>query len=146
MTKLDELKKAIEEAADTGVTMLRKSQMSLDFSAPNPHHVAYTRTNASGTVSNIQAKGAPKVEIKRVSSSEQNVSQRHVSYDVHVDGKYHSTHNDINDALDHKERLEQQTKGAPTIRNTEQMVKFHEDKADHHKKQAEKHSRNNNED
>ncbi len=65
MTKLDELQKAIEEAAETSLEMLRKSQMSLDFSAPNPHahdhHVAYTRTNASGTVSNIAAKGAPTV-------------------------------------------------------------------------------------
>lgn len=128
---IDELQKAIDEAAMAGVLMLRKSQMSFDFTAPNPHegkkitrrtglsnaeyaaagnpevhHVAYTRTNASGTVSNIAAKGAPKVEIKRVSSNEQNVSQRHVSYDIHVDGKYHSTHNDINDAMDHKAKLE----------------------------------------
>jgi len=59
MTKLDELQKAIEEVAEAGTEMLRKSQMSLDFSAPNPHHVAYTRTNASGTVNNIAAKGTP---------------------------------------------------------------------------------------
>lgn len=124
--KIDELQKAIDEAAMAGVLMLRKSQMSFDFTAPNPHapkpsaskydrladkahkqsaaaedaekngfsdtahlhhaaalahadaakhaptelkefhtsaahdhHVAYTRTNASGTVSNIAAKGAP---------------------------------------------------------------------------------------
>ena len=65
MTKLDELQKAIEEAAETSLEMLRKSQMAFDFTAPNPHahdhHVAYTRTNASGTVSNIAAKGAPTV-------------------------------------------------------------------------------------
>jgi len=36
--------------------ILRKSQMSLF----DTHHVAYTRTNASGTVSQIQAKGAPR--------------------------------------------------------------------------------------
>jgi len=109
MTKLDELQKAIEDVAEAGTGMLRKSQMSLDFSAPNPHvaenekaaayhrgkeetyrklghhadadqhakqalkhenmasslannphHVAYTRTNASGTVSQIQQKGVPK--------------------------------------------------------------------------------------
>lgn len=47
-----------------------------------------------------------KVEIKKVSSNESNVSDRHISYDIHVDGKYHTTHNDINDALDHKERIE----------------------------------------
>lgn len=58
---IDELQKAIDEAAMAGVLMIRKSQMSFDFTAPNPHHVAYTRTNASGTVSNIQAKGAPAV-------------------------------------------------------------------------------------
>ena len=55
----NELQKAIDEAAQAGVLMLRKSQMTFDFTAPNPHHVAYTRTNASGTVSNIAAKGAP---------------------------------------------------------------------------------------
>lgn len=60
MTKLEELQKAIEDVAEAGTGMLRKSQMAFDFSAPNPHHVAYTRTNSSGTVSNIAAKGAPK--------------------------------------------------------------------------------------
>lgn len=114
MTKLEELQKAIEEVAEAGTGLLRKSQMALDFSAPNPHHVAYTRTNASGTVSQIQAKGSPKVEIKRVSSDEQNVSQRHISYDIHVDGKYHTTHNDINDAMDHKERLEKEGQAKPS--------------------------------
>lgn len=42
MTKLEELQKAIEEVAEAGTGLLRKSQMSLDFSAPNPHHVAVT--------------------------------------------------------------------------------------------------------
>lgn len=105
MTATEELKKAIE-LVERAADILQKSQMAFDFNVGTPHHVAYTRTNASGTVSNVQAKGAPKVEIKRVSSNEQNVSQRHVSYDVHVDGQYHSTHNDINDAMDSKERLE----------------------------------------
>ncbi len=49
---------------------------------------------------------AVKVEIKKKSSNEPNVSDRHISYDLHVNGKYHTTHNDINDALDHKERIE----------------------------------------
>lgn len=60
MDKLEELQKAIEVAAEHGMVLIKKSQMAFDFSAPNPHHVAYTRTNASGTVSNIAAKGAPK--------------------------------------------------------------------------------------
>lgn len=62
MTATDDLKKAIalvEQAAN----ILQKSQMAFDFTVSNPHahdhHVAYTRTNASGTVSNIKAKGAP---------------------------------------------------------------------------------------
>lgn len=37
--------------------IIRKSQMSFDFGGNHDHHVAYTRTNASGTVSHIQAKG-----------------------------------------------------------------------------------------
>lgn len=37
-------------------SIIRKSQMAFDF-GKHDHHVAYTRTNASGTVSHIQAKG-----------------------------------------------------------------------------------------
>lgn len=38
--------------------LIRKSQMAFDFNgASHDHHVAYTRTSASGTVSQIQAKG-----------------------------------------------------------------------------------------
>lgn len=65
MTATEELQKAIklvERAAD----ILKKSQMAFDFTVSNPHahdhHVAYTRTNASGTVSNIKAKGAPTID------------------------------------------------------------------------------------
>ena len=47
-----------------------------------------------------------KVEIKKKSSDEANVSARHITYDLHVNGKYQTTHTDINDALDHKERIE----------------------------------------
>lgn len=47
-----------------------------------------------------------KVEIKKKSSNEPNVSDRHITYDLHVNGKYHTTHSDINDALDHKDRIE----------------------------------------
>ena len=64
MTKIEELRKAIEEACGTGDALL-KSQMGFDFGAtttPNPHHAAYARRNASGTVSQIQAKGAPAPE------------------------------------------------------------------------------------
>lgn len=59
MTATEELQKAIklvERAAD----ILQKSQMAFDFNVGTPHHVAYTRTNASGTVSNIAAKGVPR--------------------------------------------------------------------------------------
>lgn len=63
MTDIDFLKKAIA-LAEGATEPLKKSQQSFDFSpGPNPHdhHRAYTRTNASGTVSNIQAKGTPKL-------------------------------------------------------------------------------------
>ncbi len=45
------------------------------------------------------------VTIKKVSSNEPNVSKRHTSYDVYHNGKYHTTFNDINDAMDHKEKM-----------------------------------------
>jgi hypothetical protein len=45
------------------------------------------------------------VTIKKVTSSEPNVSARHVTYDVYHNGKYHKTFNDVNDAVDHKEKM-----------------------------------------
>ena len=45
------------------------------------------------------------VTIKKVTSDEPNVSKRNVSYDVYHNGNYHKTFNDINDALDHKEKM-----------------------------------------
>jgi len=46
------------------------------------------------------------VKIKRISTDEENVSQRHVSYDLYIDGEYTQTYNDINDALEAKEQEE----------------------------------------
>jgi hypothetical protein len=51
-----------------------------------------------------------KVEIKKVTTNEENVSARTVSYDLYVDGRYFSTHGDINDALDRKEEIENSAK------------------------------------
>jgi hypothetical protein len=62
MSKFEELSKAIEEAGGTIEGLLRKSQMGFDFGAAttlNPHHAAYARRNARGTVSQIEAKGTP---------------------------------------------------------------------------------------
>lgn len=54
----EELEKAIQEATESGLELIRKSQMLLDFSAPaHDHHIAYTRTNAAGTASQIKQKG-----------------------------------------------------------------------------------------
>lgn len=71
MKEIEDLQKAIS-LVEQAAGILKKSQMAFDFSIGNhghDHHVAYTRTNASGTVSNIQAKGSqtPQSEIGRVS-------------------------------------------------------------------------------
>lgn len=58
MTRLEELHKAAQEAAEAGTKILKKSQMAFDFTTTNPHHVGYTRTNVRGTVSSVRAKGA----------------------------------------------------------------------------------------
>lgn len=66
---LENLRKACLETAELGVDLLRKSQMGLDFATtPNPHanHKAYTRTNASGTVSQIKQAGMPHEEAPSV--------------------------------------------------------------------------------
>lgn len=62
-----------------------------------------------------------KVEIKKQSSNEANVSQRHISYDIYVDGKYHTTTNDIIKAMDLKESIEKpitNTGGNMQLKNT----------------------------
>jgi hypothetical protein len=51
--------KAIDRLAERVRAALRKSQMGFDFANGHDHHVGYTRTNASGTVSQIKAKGSP---------------------------------------------------------------------------------------
>ena len=47
-----------------------------------------------------------KVTIKRQSTSEENVSKRHITFDVYKDDKYVSTLDDIDDALTFKQYLE----------------------------------------
>jgi len=49
------------------------------------------------------------VTIKKQTSDEPNVSKRHVTYDVYHDGKYHKTFKDVNDAMDHKEKMQEAT-------------------------------------
>jgi len=44
------------------------------------------------------------IEIKRVSTKEENVSLRTISYDLYVNGKYENTYNDINDVLDARDK------------------------------------------
>ena len=51
-TQLEALSKACDIAEKAGMSLLKKSQMQL-FGNEQPHHSAYTRTTASGTVSNI---------------------------------------------------------------------------------------------
>jgi hypothetical protein len=47
-----------------------------------------------------------KVTIKKVSTAEENVSKRHITFDVYEDGEYVSTFDDIEDALTFKQYLE----------------------------------------
>tara|TARA_R110000824_G_scaffold139019_3_gene303954 strand:- start:1104 stop:1271 length:168 start_codon:yes stop_codon:yes gene_type:complete len=44
-----------------------------------------------------------KIEIRKIQTSEENASARHITYDIYVNGKYEKTFNDINDALDFKQ-------------------------------------------
>ena len=47
-----------------------------------------------------------KVTIKKVSTSEENVSKRHIIFDVYEDGEYASTFDDLDEALTFKQYLE----------------------------------------
>jgi len=64
------------------------------------------------------------VTIKKVSSNEPNVSKRHTSYDIYHNGKYHTTFNDINDAMDHKEKMHKEDMDLDeTVLNIQQRQK-----------------------
>lgn len=47
-----------------------------------------------------------KIEIKKYSSTEENVSQRTITFDIYTDGYYTTTFEDMNDAQDYKEEQE----------------------------------------
>lgn len=64
MNAIEELNKACSIAEKSAIGLLKKSQMAMDFGT-HDHHVAYTRTNASGTVSNVAAKGAANSPYKK---------------------------------------------------------------------------------
>ena len=50
-----------------------------------------------------------KIEIKKTQTSEENVSARHITYDIYVNGKYETTFKDIIDALEFKQnQIDQQ--------------------------------------
>lgn len=83
-----ELEKAIRAAAQAGLGILKKSQMAFNFTAgPNPHHVAYARSNASGTVSYIQAKGSHVVPPPSVKQEGNNmgITWRKINGEHHAD-------------------------------------------------------------
>ena len=46
------------------------------------------------------------VTLKKVQTSEVNVSERHTSYDVYIGGEYVKTFNDVIDALDFMEMVD----------------------------------------
>jgi hypothetical protein len=70
------------------------------------------------------------VTIKKKSSYEPNVSKRHISYDVYHDGKYHKSFNDINDAMDHKEKMQKEDYSIDEARGRPKKVKPGEEAAD----------------
>lgn len=64
---------------------------------------------AKSTKEEVEISEKVEVTIKKQTSDEPNVSKRHVTYDVYHDGKYHKTFKDINDAMDHKEKMQEAT-------------------------------------
>ena len=74
------------------------------------------------------------VTIKKVTSSEPNVSARHVTYDVYHNGKYHKTFNDVNDAVDHKEKMQNEQVELDETLSVEQRRKRGQVMRAHHTK------------
>jgi hypothetical protein len=73
----DELRKAAAETEGELRALLKKSQGKFDFG--DPHHVGYTRTNASGTVSTIAAKNPRAVQVATA-----NAKHTHTGQNVHI--------------------------------------------------------------
>lgn len=131
MTATEELKKAIE-LVERAADILQKSQMAFDFSMGTPHHVAYTRTNASGTVSNVQAKGTPKTAItagEAVAKEKRRLADNanDATYETEKNPKDWTLHRAATDA--HREAADAFPKGHPAN-------KFHTKMADHHSELA----------
>lgn len=75
-------------------------------------HVAARVDSLSSRMDALGAKAdaEDRATIKKTSSNEANVSQRTVSYDLYVDGKYKTTYKDVNDAIDARDKINKEKK------------------------------------
>lgn len=144
MTATDELKKAIalvEQAAN----ILQKSQMSFDFTVTNPHahdhHVAYTRTNASGTVSNIAAKGAQNTKLPTHWREAYDHAEEKSHEAWNGEGDKHEMHLQAAKALRHSAAMQRKAAVAADDAGEDEAAGHHTDKAARHTDMAVQHLR-----
>lgn len=138
MQEIDDLKKAIS-LVEQAANILLKSQMSFDFSVSNPHdhHVAYTRTNASGTVSNISAKGAPKQLPTNWKDAHDHAEK--ASDEAWNGEESQEAHDKAEAALVHSEKLHRAAAAAASDNGDLNAMQHHKRKAEAHAKMAEEH-------
>lgn len=136
MTKeiIEDLAKAIELGQQMA-EVLKKSQMSLFGEA---HHVGYERTNASGTVSHIQAKGSTIVKrpehVGEASKEAEDYSKTAWISDDTKDG-----HDAAEAALTHSANLHEKAAEEAANFGDSRTSKWHERKSDLHRQMAEEH-------
>lgn len=149
--EIEDLAKAIDLGQQMA-EILKKSQMSL---FGDPHHVGYERTNASGTMSHIQAKGAPKPKSTTKHDLPDDVIDAHAhasvssseAWELDKENAYGDTknpeavrnaHDKAEAALVHSANLHEQA--ANKIRAVNQhAAKHHERSAEYNRKFAEEH-------
>ena len=93
-----------EEVSPEMKEKIRKKLSALRVADPKQRH-KIAKKQYERADEEVEISEKVKVTIKKQTSDHPNVSQRHVTYDVYHDGEYHKTFKDINDAMDHKEKM-----------------------------------------
>ena len=125
----------LEEKHLTPAEMKKREEIAKAMERENPKmpmgkKMAIATATAKKVAEEVEISEKVEVTIKKKTSDEPNVSKRDVSYDVYHDGKYHRTFKDINDAMDHKEKMQKEEYSIDEARGRPRKVKPGEEAAD----------------
>ena len=125
----------LEEKHLTPAEMKKREEIAKAMERENPKmpmgkKMAIATATAKKVAEEVEIYEKVEVTIKKQTSDHPNVSQRDVSYDVYHNGKYHRTFKDINDAMDHKEKMQKEEYSIDEARGRPKKVKPGEEAAD----------------